>query len=128
MLKFIKDNKEILAIVFLLALFFIVIANLTTCNNPLKGLEKGGEKLIDSLNKVNVELTEEAKLLSDSIVVLHNAAIHQNNIDTIYINHIKYLKTKTNEDLSKIDTNTPDSNIALYGNLSEEYISTGFNK
>ena len=111
-----------------MTLFFTVIANLTTCNSTLRGLDKGGEKLIDSLNKVNIELIEEKKLLSDSILVLHNAAINQNNKDTVFINHIRYLKNKTNEDLSKIDTNTPDSNIALYGNLSEEYISTGFNK
>jgi predicted small secreted protein len=128
MLKFLKDNKEVIAIILLLALFFTVIANLTTCNNPLRGLGKDGEKFIDSLNKVDIKLLEANKKLSDSIIVLHNAAINQNNKDTIYVNKIKYYKTKTNEEVNSIPTLSPDSVSSKFSTLAEEFISTRFSE
>ena len=119
--EFITLNKEVISIILLLTIFFTVIANLTTCNNPLRGLEKDGEKFIDSLNKVNIELLEEKQLLSDSIVVLHNAAINQNNKDTVFVNHIRYLKNKTNEEANSISTLSVDSNARLNSDLADDF-------
>tara|TARA_R110000868_G_scaffold1729_5_gene13925 strand:+ start:20911 stop:21306 length:396 start_codon:yes stop_codon:yes gene_type:complete len=119
--EFITANKGIIAIILLLSLFFTVITHLTTCNNPLRGLGKDGEKFIDSLNKVNIELQEEKQLLSDSILVLHNAAINQNNKDTIFVNHIRYYKTKTNEEVNSIPTLSADSNARLNSDLADDF-------
>jgi len=109
--------------------FILLEAGLITLGNYYHEQNvKGKEQQIKQLGIVNKQLIKEKKIVLDSLEYFHLQALIQNNRDTIYVNRISYLKTKNHEDLKTISHLSSDSSLLLYSKLSEEYISTGFNK
>ena len=76
------------------------------------------------LHKENEILLKELTLNRDSIQLLHKLAIENNNRDTIYINQIKWLKNRTNEEISHFNNLSLDSQYAVFTREAELFINS----
>lgn len=113
-------------LVVLTAIFFLTIAILFHNNNNLRRNEKAAKIEIKALHKYNKDLEKEIKLNRDSVKIYHDLALFYNSKDTIYINQIKYLKTKTNEEISHLHKLPIDSQYSVFSALLEQYSETRF--
>ena len=126
---FFKQNwKIITGITILIVLFIISFTILIHSNSILKFKEKLAKEEVDSLHKNNQLLIHELQINRDSIQIFHNLALNADSRDTIYVNQIKYLKTKTNNEISNFNTLSTDSQQREFSNLISEYSKTRFNK
>src|SRR6187402_2076044 len=121
-MKFLEKYK-IYIIVALIVIILVIAGIFLFRNSNIRKKEKEAKVLIDSLHKYNSFLLKEKEELRDSIQIFHNQAIATIFKDTIYINQIKYLKTKTNEEANSVYNNSIDSNLKLHAKLSSEFIS-----
>lgn len=119
---FLKKYWFYIAIVVLFLLLITGVVLLINSNSNTKD----SENLIKSLSKENKILLKDKEQLIDSMEYFHLQALIQNSKDTIYINKISYLKTKTNEEINSVYNLPPDSQYHLFTKLSEEFI-TGLN-
>lgn len=97
-------------------------------NSSSSKSEKQAKQEVKELHKENESLLKDLKSTKDSIEVLHNLAIKNNNRDTIYINQIKYINIKTNEEISHFNSLSTDAQYSEFSNLISEYSKTRFNK
>lgn len=115
-------NYFIAALVLLLFLFAILF--LLSDNSPIRNAEKQAKKELKELHKENEILLKELTLNRDSIQLLHKLAIENNNRDTIYINQIKWLKNRTNEEISHFNNLSLDSQYAVFTREAELFINS----
>ena len=115
-------NYFIAAIVLLIFLFTILF--LLSDYSPLRNAEKRAKEELKQLHKDNEILLKELTLNKDSIQLLHKLAIENNNRDTVYINQIKWLKTKTNEEISNFNNLSLDSQYAVFTREAELFINS----
>jgi hypothetical protein len=115
-------NYFIAALVLLLFLFAILF--LLSDNSPIRNAEKQAKKELTQLHKENEILLKELTLNRDSIQLLHKLAIENNNRDTIYINQIKWLKNRTNEEISHFNNLSLDSQYAVFTREAELFINS----
>lgn len=107
----------------LIVIFIAGLIPLFINNNPfIRDNEKATKVLLDSLHKENKLLIKQLQINKDSIQILHEAALVSIARDTIYVNQIKWLKDKTNEEVQSVYNNSVDSNLRLHTKLSEEFI------
>lgn len=97
-------------------------------NSSSSKSEKQAKQEVKELHKENESLLKHLKSTKDSIEVLHNLAIENNNRDTIYINQIKYINIKTNEEISHFNSLSTEAQYKQFSNLISEYSKTRFNK
>lgn len=119
-------NYFIAAIVLLIFLFTILF--LLSDYSPIRNAEKRAKEELTQLHKDNEILLKELTLNRDSIQLLHKLAIENNNRDTIYINQIKWLKSKTNEEISHFNSLPTDAQYSKFSSLVSEYSKTRFDK
>ena len=124
---FIKYKNYIIAAIVLLIFLFTILFFISG-SSPFRGYEKQSKKEIEQLHKENKLLLNLLQTTRDSIEILHKAAIENNSKDTIYINQIKYLNKKTNEEISQFNSLSPDSQYRKFSNLVSEYSKTRFDK
>lgn len=115
-------NYFIAALVLLLFLFAILF--LLSDNSPIRNAEKQAKKELKELHKENEILLKELTLNRDSIQLLHKLAIENNNRDTVYINQIKWLKNRTNEEISHFNNLSLDSQYAVFTREAELFINS----
>ena len=115
-------NYFIAALVLLIFLFAILF--LLSDNSPIRNAEKQAKKELKELHKENEILLKELTLNRDSIQLLHKLAIENNNRDTIYINQIKWLKNRTNEEISHFNNLSLDSQYAVFTREAELFINS----
>ena len=115
-------NYFIAAIVLLIFLFTILF--LLSDYSPIRNAEKRAKEELKQLHKDNEILLKELTLNKDSIQLLHKLAIENNNRDTVYINQIKWLKTKTNEEISNFNNLSLDSQYAVFTREAELFINS----
>lgn len=115
-------NYFIAALVLLLFLFAILF--LLSDNSPIRNAEKQAKKELKELHKENEILLKELTLNRDSIQLLHKLAIENNNRDTIYINQIKWLKNRTNEEISHFNNLSLDSQYIVFTREAELFIKS----
>ena len=127
MKEFLKTNWKYIVLIVLLIASFIAGAILFSNNSNLRNSEKASKIELKALHTHNKELEKEIKLNRDSIQIFHDLAIFHKNKDTVYLNQIKYLQIKTNEEISHFNSLELDSQYIVFSNLIEEYSRTGFN-
>lgn len=115
-------NYFIAAIVLLIFLFTILF--LLSDYSPIRNSEKRAKEELTQLHKDNEILLKELTLNKDSIQLLHKLAIENNNRDTVYINQIKWLKTKTNEEISNFNNLSLDSQYIIFTREAELFINS----
>lgn len=115
-------NYFIAAIVLLIFLFTILF--LLSDYSPIRNAEKRAKEELTQLHKDNEILLKELTLNKDSIQLLHKLAIENNNRDTVYINQIKWLKTKTNEEISNFNNLSLDSQYIIFTREAELFINS----
>ena len=126
--EFIIKYRNVIGIIILLTIFFIGLSILFFDNNGLRRIEKQTKTEIEQLHKENKSLLKDKQILLDSVKILHDLAINTNNQDTIYINQIKVIKTKTNEEFNHLHTLNRDSTYILFSDLLSEYSKNRFSK
>jgi len=126
------DNKEKIVELFKEYWYYSVIALLLAIllvGGSIKSTnEKNTKKEIEFLHKENKKLQNTLVEIRDSIDILHKAALEAKYQDTIYIDKIEWLKTKTNEEISHFNTLNPDSQYIVFSDLLTEYSKTRFNQ
>lgn len=119
LLKLASNNyKSILAILFILILFFLWDSNNTKKNN---------EK-VDNLLKQNEAILKEIQVGRDSMISAINEARNTLQKDSIYKIEIRNIENKTYEEISNFNSLPVDGQIIVFQQLADEYISTGFNQ
>jgi len=119
LLNFLSNNyKSILAILFILILFFLWDSNNTKKNN---------EK-VDNLLKQNEAILKEIQVGRDSMISAINEARNTLQKDSIYKIEIKKIENKLYEEISNFNSLPVDGQIIVFQQLADEYISTGFNQ
>lgn len=119
LLNFLHNNyKSILAILFILILFFLWDSNNTKKNN---------EK-VDNLLKQNETILKEIQVGRDSMISAINEARNTLQKDSIYKIEIKNIENKLYEEISNFNSLPVDGQIIVFQQLADEYISTGFNQ
>jgi len=119
LLNFLSNNyKSILAILFILILFFLWDSNNTKKNN---------EK-VDNLLKQNEAILKEIQVGRDSMISAINEARNTLQKDSIYKIEIRNIENKTYEEISNFNSLPVDGQIIIFQQLADEYISTGFNQ
>lgn len=124
--EFLFKYKTYIALTLLLAIFFLGATFLFYSNDELRRNEKAAKIELKALHKYNKDLEKELKLNRDSIQILHDLAVFYNSKDTVYINQIKYLKTKTNEEITNLHKLPIDSQYSVFSTLLEQYSETRF--
>lgn len=125
--EFISTYKTHILVALVVLLLFLSGVLLFTNSSSSKS-EKQAKQEVKELHKENESLLKDLKSTKDSIEVLHNLAIKNNNRDTIYINQIKYINIKTNEEISHFNSLSTDAQYSEFSNLISEYSKTRFNK
>jgi len=126
------DNKEKIVELFKEYWYYPVIALLLAIlliGGSIKSTnEKNTKKEIEFLHKENKKLQNTLVEIRDSIDILHKAALEAKYQDTIYIDKIEWLKTKTNEEISHFNTLNPDSQYLIFSEYISEYSKDRFNQ
>lgn len=119
LLNFLLSNyKSILAILFILILFFLWDSSNTKKNN---------EK-VDNLLKQNEIILKQIQVGRDSMITAINEARNTLKKDSIYKIEIRNIENKTYEEISNFNSLPVDGQIIVFQQLADEYISTGFNQ
>lgn len=114
-ITFLKKNKQVLSIILLIIVLLPFLFNI---DNAI-GFKTNENQ---ELKKQNIEILKEIKLKKDSMQILYEAVLNSKLKDTVYINQIRYLKTKSNEEVNNIPNLSVDSNLNLFTRNSEEFI------
>lgn len=114
-ITFLKKNKQVLIIILLIIVLLPFLFNI---DNAI-GFKTNENQ---ELKKQNIEILKEIKLKKDSMQILYEAVLNSKLKDTVYINQIRYLKTKSNEEVNNIPNLSVDSNLNLFTRNSEEFI------
>lgn len=126
------DNKEKIVELFKEYWYYSVIALLLAIllvGGSIKSTnEKNTKKEIEFLHKENKKLQNTLVEIRDSIDILHKAALEAKYQDTIYIDKIEWLKTKTNEEISHFNTLNPDSQYLIFSEYISEYSKDRFDQ
>lgn len=125
--EFVSTYKTHILVALVMLLLFLSGVLLFTNSSSSKS-EKQAKQEVKELHKENESLLKHLKSTKDSIEVLHNLAIENNNRDTIYINQIKYINIKTNEEISHFNSLSTEAQYKQFSNLISEYSKTRFNK